>query len=74
VVFPYAVAARDFGYLPTHAFAVSLTLTFLARDLLIAAGTLTWLHAVYSGGDRAAGDPDQMSAEMDRRPAFTARG
>jgi hypothetical protein len=74
VVFPYAAAATSFGYIPTHSFAVSLTLAFLARDLLIAAGTWTWLRTVYSGGDRAAADPDQMSAEIDRRPAFTARG
>jgi hypothetical protein len=46
VVFPYVVSAQGFGYLPEHPFAVSLTLTFFARDILIAVGTVTWLKSV----------------------------
>jgi len=45
VVFPYVISATGFGYLPEHAFAVSLTLTFFARDILIAVGTGAWLRA-----------------------------
>ena len=40
VVFPYAAPSQGFGYLPGHAFAVGLTLTFFARDVLIAVGTV----------------------------------
>jgi len=50
-VFPYAVSAQSFGYVPTHVFAVTLTLTFLVRDVLIAWGTWTWLRSV-RGVDR----------------------
>ena len=46
VVFPYVVSAQGFGYLPVHPFAVSLTLTFFARDVLIAVGTWLWLREV----------------------------
>ena len=45
VVFPYVASPKDFGYLPGHTFAVGLTLTFFARDVLIAAGTVAWLRA-----------------------------
>jgi len=48
VIFPYAAARQHFGYVPSHAFAVSLTLTFFARDVLVAVGTGVWLHAVVS--------------------------
>jgi len=44
-IFPYAASAEGLGYLPGHTFAVSLTLTFFARDVLIAAGTVAWLRA-----------------------------
>ncbi len=46
VIFPYVASATHFGYVPTHPFAVSLTLTFFARDVLIAAGTCAWLRTV----------------------------
>ena len=46
VVFPYVVSAQGFGYLPAHPFAVSLTLTFFARDVLVAVGTWLWLREV----------------------------
>jgi hypothetical protein len=45
IVFPYVISATGLGYLPEHAFAVSLTLTFFARDVLIALGTGLWLRA-----------------------------
>ena len=46
IVFPYVVSAQGFGYLPGHTFAVGLPLTFLARDVLIAAGTVAWLRTM----------------------------
>ena len=46
VVFPYVASATHFGYVPGHAFAVSLTLTFFARDLLVVGGTWAWLRSV----------------------------
>ncbi len=46
MIFPYAAAREHFGYVPSHAFAVSLTLTFFARDVLVAVGTGVWLHAM----------------------------
>ncbi len=49
VIFPYAAARQHFGYVPSHAFAVSLTLTFFARDVFVAVGTGVWLHAVVRG-------------------------
>jgi hypothetical protein len=77
VVFPYAVTATSFGYVPTHAFAVSLTLAFFARDVLIAAGTWSWLRSVDSDerdAARAQGQPglDEASG-IDRSAAVTAR-
>jgi hypothetical protein len=60
-VFPYAASATHFGYVPTHAFAVSLTLTFFARDLLIAVGTCVWLRAATHGlGERAPEAPTSV--------------
>lgn len=46
VVFPYAVAAEGFNALPSHAFAITLTLSFFARDVLIACGTAAWVRTV----------------------------
>jgi hypothetical protein len=46
-IFPYAVSAESFRFVPGHALAVSLTLVFLARDVLIAAGTAAWLRAEF---------------------------
>ena len=48
-IFPYAVSAERWGYVPTHSFATSLTLIFLARDLLVLAGTVAWLREVVAG-------------------------
>lgn len=50
-VFPYTVSTEHFGYLPTHTFAVSLSLTYLVRNVLIAAGTVAWLRTVRGGGE-----------------------
>ena len=44
-IFPYAVSAGKFGYVPTHTFAISLTMIFFVRDVLMAAGTVAWLRA-----------------------------
>lgn len=46
IVFPYVVSAQGFGFVPDHPLAVSLTLTFFARDVLIGVGTLAWLRTV----------------------------
>ncbi len=46
IVFPYVVSAEGFGYLPGHAFAVGLTLTFFARDVLIGVGTIALLRTL----------------------------
>jgi hypothetical protein len=60
VVFPYVLSATAIGHVPEHAFAVSLTLTFFARDVLIAAGTCAWLRSVHGAdGPGATGrSPD----------------
>jgi hypothetical protein len=46
VIFPYVVSATHFGYIPTHPFAVSLTMTYFARDVLVGVGTVLWLRSV----------------------------
>jgi hypothetical protein len=46
VVFPYEVSAQSVTFVPTHIFDSTLTLIFLARDVLIAWGTWTWLRSV----------------------------
>ena len=51
VIFPYVASATKFGYVPGHAFALSLTLTFFVRDVLIAAGTWAWLRSVLRAQD-----------------------
>jgi len=55
VIFPYVISATGLGYLPEHAFAVSLTLTFFARDVLLAVGTWVWLRATLDVRERVAG-------------------
>jgi len=61
-VFPYTVSTEHFGYLPTHPFAVSLTLTYLARDVLVAAGTVAWLRSVRGSSEPPApGEPDRRT-------------
>jgi len=57
IVFPYAVSATGLGYLPEHAFATSLTLTFFARDVLIVVGTCLWLRTVLVARTPRAGRP-----------------
>jgi hypothetical protein len=52
VVFPYEVSAQSITLVPTRVFDITLTLIFLARDLLIAWGTWTWLRTVMA--DRSA--------------------
>jgi len=46
VIFPSAAAARGFSVLPSHSYAVALTLSFFARDVLIAGGTAMWIRTV----------------------------
>jgi hypothetical protein len=54
VVFPYAAAAQNVGHLSDHAFAVTLTLAFFGRDLLVAIGTAAWLRSEWRSPGRAA--------------------
>jgi hypothetical protein len=49
------VSATGLGYLPEHAFAASLTLTFFVRDVLIVVGTCLWLRAELGTRTRRAG-------------------
>jgi len=51
------VTATGLGYLPEHAFATSLTLTFFARDVLIVVGTCLWLRTVLVARTPRAGRP-----------------
>jgi hypothetical protein len=46
VVFPYEVSAQSFNLVPTHLFDTTMTLAFLARDVLIAWGSWRWLKSV----------------------------
>jgi hypothetical protein len=46
-IFPYEVSAQSFTFVPTHIFDTTVTLAFLARDLLIAWGTWRWLRSVW---------------------------
>jgi len=62
VIFPYAVSATGFGYLPAHAFASSLTLTFFARDALIAVGTCLWLRTELGSPTSAPARPPVLQA------------
>jgi hypothetical protein len=77
VVFPYAASATGFTYVPAHAYSVSLTLTFLARDLLVAAGTWAWLRSGESRGTELPGGAHapglDAASEMGRRQAVIAR-
>jgi len=51
IVFPYVMSAQGLGYLPGHTFAVGLTLTFFARDVLIGAGTIALLRSMLVSGE-----------------------
>ncbi len=74
VVFPYASAATSFGYVPARGFAMSLTLTFFARDVLVAAGTAAWLREQVLGRTRSPGTPGRGGgASPESRTAVPAR-
>ena len=45
-VFPLAAWAGQFGHLTTHAYAVTLTMSYLARDVLVVIGTIGWFREV----------------------------
>ena len=62
VVFPYVASATESRIPPRPTFAVGLTLTFFARDVLIAVGTVVWLRHVYERG--------RPSAREERTPAL----
>ncbi len=51
-IYPYASTAERVGY-PSHAVDVTITLAFLARDVLVAVGTGTWLWSLRSAGAAA---------------------
>jgi hypothetical protein len=57
VIFPYVASAQGLGYVPTHPFAVSLTLTFFARDVLVAAGTYWWLRSMLGTRNDTSEEP-----------------
>jgi hypothetical protein len=46
VVFPFTISASRFGYVNSNNYIIVLILTYSARDLLIAAGTLLWLREI----------------------------
>ena len=58
VVFPYVSAGV--GHVPSHAFAISLTLFFFARDALVAGGTWAWLRSELGRADRRPARLDQQ--------------
>jgi len=66
-IFPFAVSAEQFSFAPGHALAISLTLIFFARDVLVAVGTAAWLRSELhpAGTPRGADAPDLVPA----RPA-----
>lgn len=43
-VFVFSTTAKDYGYISPHGWAIVLTLIFLFRDVMIAAGTIGWLR------------------------------
>lgn len=43
-VFAFSTTAKDYGYISPHGWATILTLIFLFRDVMIAAGTVGWLR------------------------------
>ncbi len=74
-IFPYAAAAERVGH-PNHALAVTITLAFLTRDVLVAVGTATWLWSLRGHGAEAdsgsigpvaAGLPDERAVLQIRR-------
>ncbi|HTZ07781.1 MAG TPA: hypothetical protein VMB72_01845 [Acidimicrobiales bacterium] len=67
VVFPYAAAGAGVAHLPGTTYAVSLTLVYFARDVLLVAGTVGWLRA-----ELAAGRPPPAPGR--RRPDHRRRG
>jgi hypothetical protein len=69
VIFPYAASAQGLGYLPGHAFAVSLTLTLLARDVLIAVGTGAWLRSELARAPDGRGRRGRLGGPGAREPA-----
>jgi hypothetical protein len=46
VIIPYITSVQHYSYVPSFPLEVSATLAFLARDLLVAWGTWTWLRSV----------------------------
>jgi hypothetical protein len=46
IIFPYTVSAMTLGHVPADSYALSLALTYLTRDVLIAVGTATWLWPI----------------------------
>jgi len=74
VVFPYSSAATGFGYVPTRGFAVSLTVAFLARDVLVAAGTAAWMREQVRRRTPTAGSGEpEGGAPSDSRTAVPVR-
>lgn len=45
LVFPFSTSVADVRYLSAHAWATTLTLMFLFRDVMIAVGTIGWLRS-----------------------------
>jgi hypothetical protein len=45
IVFPFTTWAQQFAHFTSHSYYVALTLTYLARDLLVVAGTWGWFRA-----------------------------
>jgi hypothetical protein len=50
IVFPFSASVANFGYISVHGWAETLTLMFLFRDVMIAAGTIGWLRHVLRSG------------------------
>ena len=51
VIFPFTVWAQEFGHLSSHAYTMALTASYLARDLLVAAGTISWFREALTQRD-----------------------
>lgn len=47
IIFPYTVSVLSLGHVTGNGYAVSLAVTYLVRDLLIAAGAVAWFRSVF---------------------------
>jgi hypothetical protein len=67
-IFPYAASAERLGH-PHRPLAITITLAFLVRDLLVAIGTVTWLRSLRGHGKADRGVMGPVAVGQDEEKA-----